>query len=49
MYLTAGVDVMAPVVGGTLVTALPHGVGWADALPCVGITVISHMGTLACW
>ena len=40
---------MSPVVGGTLVTPLSYGVGGADALACVGITVVPYMGALAGW
>lgn len=45
--LTAGGDVMTPVVGCTSITSLSYGVGRTDTLTCVSITVVSHMGTLA--
>lgn len=47
-YLTAAADVVTPVLGRTFVTSFSHSVGWTDTLTCVSVTVISHMGTLAC-
>lgn len=45
--LAASGHVMSPVIGGTLVTPLPDGVGRADTLACVGVTVVPYVGTLA--
>ena len=45
-YLASSYDIMAPVVWSTAVAPLTSSVGRTDTLPCVIITVISHMTAL---
>ena len=48
-YLASFHDVVAPVVRGAAVAPLSDGVGRADALACVGVTVVPHMAAVTGW